>query len=95
MTSPSERRRQRKVRSGVVVSDKMDKTIVVEVTRTVIHPVYKKYVRRRKRFMVHDEENRCRIGDEVMIVETRPLSRQKNWRVRKVLREAPMRGGAT
>jgi small subunit ribosomal protein S17 len=95
MTSPSERRSQRKVRSGVVVSDKMDKTIVVEVTRTVIHPVYKKYVRRRKRFMVHDEENRCRIGDEVMIVETRPLSRQKNWRVRKVLREAPMRGGAT
>ena len=94
MANSSSKRRQRKVRSGVVVSDRMDKTIVVEVTRTVIHPVYKKYVRRRKRFMVHDEDNRCRIGDQVMIVETRPLSRHKNWRVRKVLREAALPGGA-
>ena len=94
MTNSSQSRRQRKVRTGVVVSDKMDKTVVVEVSRKVIHPVYKKYVRRRKRFMAHDQENRCRIGDEVLIVETRPLSRNKNWRVRKVLREAALPGGA-
>lgn len=94
MTNSSGDRKQRKVRTGVVVSNKMDKTVVVEVTRTVIHPVYKKYVRRRKRFMAHDEDNRCRIGDEVMIVETRPLSRRKNWRVRKIVKEAALPGGA-
>jgi small subunit ribosomal protein S17 len=94
MTNSSQSRRQRKVRTGVVVSNKMDKTVVVEVSRKVIHPVYKKYVRRRKRFMAHDQENQCRIGDEVLIVETRPLSRHKNWRVRKVLREAALPGGA-
>jgi small subunit ribosomal protein S17 len=94
MTSSSEDRKQRKVRTGVVISNKMDKTVVVEVSRTVIHPVYKKYIRRRKRFMAHDEDNRCRIGDEVMIVETRPLSRNKNWRVRKVLKGASLPGGA-
>jgi len=94
MTSSSNERKQRKVRTGIVVSDKMDKTVVVEVSRTVLHPVYKKFVRRRKRFMAHDEENRCRIGDEVMIVETRPLSRQKNWRVQKIVRQADVLGGA-
>jgi len=93
MTNSSSKRGQRKIRTGVVVGDKMDKTVVVEVTRTVMHPVYKKYVRRRKRFMAHDEENRCRVGDEVMIVETRPISRHKNWRVRKVLKEAALPGG--
>jgi small subunit ribosomal protein S17 len=94
MTSSSDDRKQRKVRTGVVISNKMDKTVVVEVSRTMIHPVYKKYIRRRKRFMAHDEENRCRIGDEVMIVETKPLSRHKHWRVRKILREAALPGGA-
>jgi len=94
MTNSSAKKRQRKVRTCVVVSDKMDKTVVVEVTRTVMHPVYKKYVRRRKRFMAHDEENKCHVGDEVMIVETRPLSRHKNWRVRKVVKEAALPGGA-
>lgn len=94
MTSSSDSRKQRKVRTGVVVSNKMDKTVVVEVSRTVLHPVYKKFVRRRKRFMAHDEENRCRIGDEVMIVESRPLSRNKNWRVRKIVKEAALPGGA-
>jgi small subunit ribosomal protein S17 len=94
MTISSRKRGQRKRRTGVVVSDKMDKTVVVEVARTVMHPVYKKYVRRRKRFMAHDEGNRCKIGDTVMIVETRPLSRHKNWRVRKVLKEAALPGGA-
>jgi small subunit ribosomal protein S17 len=94
MTDSSENRKQRKVRTGVVISNKMDKTVVVEVSRTVMHPVYKKFVRRRKRFMAHDEENRCQIGDQVMIVETRPLSRHKNWRVRKIVREAALPGGA-
>lgn len=93
MTTSSDDRKQRKVRTGMVISDKMDKTVVVEVSRTVIHPVYKKFVRRRKRFMAHDEENRCRIGDEVMIVETKPVSRHKNWRVRKILKEAALPGG--
>ena len=93
MTTTSDDRKQRKVRTGMVISDKMDKTVVVEVSRTVIHPVYKKFVRRRKRFMAHDEENRCRIGDEVMIVETKPLSRHKNWRVRKIIKEAALPGG--
>lgn len=95
MTDPSAKRGQRKVRTGVVVSNKMDKTVVVEVSRTVIHPVYKKFVRRRKRFMAHDEQNRCQVGDEVMIVESRPLSRRKNWRVRKIVKEAALPGGAT
>ncbi|MDQ1285733.1 MAG: small subunit ribosomal protein [Thermodesulfobacteriota bacterium] len=94
MTSSSSERQQRKIRTGVVISDKMDKTVVVEVSRTVLHPVYKKFVRRRKRFMVHDEDNRCRIGDEVLIVETRPLSRHKNWRVQKIVKEAALPGGS-
>jgi small subunit ribosomal protein S17 len=93
MTDSSEAKKQRKVRTGIVVSNKMDKTVVVEVSRTMLHPVYKKFIRRRKRFMAHDEENRCRIGDEVMIVETRPLSRNKNWRVRKIVKEAALPGG--
>ena len=94
MTSSSNERKQRKVRTGVVISDRMDKTVVVEVSRTVLHPVYKKFVRRRKRFMAHDEDNRCHIGDEVTIVETRPLSRHKNWRVQKIVREAALPGGS-
>jgi small subunit ribosomal protein S17 len=93
MTNASGAGKQRKVRTGVVISNKMDKTVVVEVSRTVLHPVYKKFVRRRKRFMAHDEDNRCRIGDEVLIVETKPLSRHKNWRVRKVVKEAALPGG--
>jgi small subunit ribosomal protein S17 len=94
MIDSSKDRKQRKTRTGVVISNKMDKTVVVEVSRTVLHPVYKKFIRRRKRFMAHDEENRCRIGDQVMIVETRPLSRHKNWRVRKIVKEAALPGGA-
>jgi small subunit ribosomal protein S17 len=72
---------------GVVVSDKMDKTVVVQVERLVKHPVYKKYVRRRKRFSAHDEVNACRIGDTVMIRQSRPLSKTKHWRVSKVLQQ--------
>ena len=75
----------RKQRTGVVVSDKMDKTVVVQVERTVVHPRYRKVIRRRKRFKAHDETNRCRTGDRVLIEETRPLSRDKHWRILTVL----------
>jgi small subunit ribosomal protein S17 len=78
----------RKVRQGVVISDKMDKTVVVLVEQLVQHPVYKKYINRRKKYKVHDPENRCRTGDQVSIVETRPLSREKRWRVQNIVRSA-------
>jgi small subunit ribosomal protein S17 len=78
----------RKVREGIVVSDKMDKTVVVLVERLVQHSVYKKYVRQRKKYKAHDPDNRCRIGDQVSIVETRPLSRDKRWRVQNVIKPA-------
>lgn len=78
----------RKIRQGVVVSDKMDKTVVVLVERLVRHPIYKKYVRQRKRYKAHDPDNRCRNGDQVSIVETRPLSREKRWRIQAVLKQA-------
>lgn len=71
--------------TGLVVSDKMDKTVVVLVERLVKHPVYKKYVRRRSKFAAHDELNDCRVGDTVLITQSRPLSRTKRWRVSKVL----------
>ena len=74
-----------KTLTGVVVSDKMDKTVVVQVERLVKHPVYKKYVRRRNRFAAHDELNECKVGDTVLIRQSRPLSRHKRWRVSKVL----------
>ncbi len=73
---------------GIVVSDKMDKTVVVMVERLVKHPLYKKYIRRRRKFMAHDAENACRAGDKVLIEETRPLSRHKRWRVRQILERA-------
>ena len=76
-----------KIRQGVVVSDKMDKTVVVRVERLVQHPVYKKYIRQRKKYKAHDPENRCKIGDVVAIVETRPLSREKRWLVRSIVKE--------
>ena len=75
----------RKTRVGVVVSDRMDKSVIVEVTRTVQHPLYKKYIRKRTRFMAHDEENSCKAGDKVKIIETRPISRRKRWRVQERL----------
>ena len=70
---------RRKQRDGVVVSDKMDKTIVVEVTRLIRHGKYRKYLKRRTRYKAHDQKNQCRIGDRVRIVETRPLSHDKRW----------------
>jgi len=78
-------RGMRKTMVGTVVSDRMDKTIVVLVQRLVKHPLYQKYIRRRKRFKVHDERNDCHLGDRVLIMETRPLSREKRWRVKEVL----------
>jgi small subunit ribosomal protein S17 len=76
-----------KERSGVVVSDRMQKTVVVSVERTVMHPKYKKYLRRTK-VKCHDESNQCRVGDRVLIVECRPLSRDKRWRVSRVIERA-------
>ena len=73
---------------GTVISDKMDKTVVVQVERLVKHRVYKKYVRRRSKFAAHDAENTSQIGDKVLITETRPLSRTKRWRVSKVVEKA-------
>lgn len=79
---------KRKTLTGVVISDKMDKTIVVEVNRLVLHPVYKKYIRKRKKVKAHDEKNESHIGDKVLIIETRPLSREKRWRVKEIIERA-------
>lgn len=81
-------RKMKRQLMGTVVSDKMDKTVVVEVERYVKHRLYKKYLRRRNRFSAHDEHNQCGIGDRVLILESRPLSRTKKWRVSKVLEKA-------
>lgn len=75
----------RKIREGVVVSDKMNKTVVVAVESLVKHPLYGRRMRRTKRYKAHDEQNQCRTGDRVRIEETRPLSKDKNWRVIAIL----------
>ena len=80
--------RHRQTKTGVVVSDKMDKTVVVRVERRIFHPTYKKVVKRSARFKAHDERNECGVGDRVEIVESRPLSRDKHWAVRRVLDKA-------
>jgi small subunit ribosomal protein S17 len=81
-------RGKRKTLTGVVSSDKMDKTVVVMVNRRVLHPVYKKYIRKRKKMKAHDEKNECRMGDKVLLMETRPLSKEKRWRVKEILERA-------
>ena len=81
-------RARRTMKTGVVTSDKMDKSIVVRVSRTVKHPLYKRYVRRSAQFMAHDEQNQCKTGDTVEIIESRPLSTRKRWRVRRIIRSA-------
>ncbi len=81
-------RGNRRVVDGTVVSDKMDKTIVVRVVRLVQDPQYGKYVRRYSRFMAHDEDNACRIGDKVRIIEHRPLSKMKRWKLQATLAKA-------
>ena len=77
-----------KTREGIVVSNKMDKTVVVEVVRYSPHAVYKKYVRTRSRYKAHDENNDCKVGDRVEIIEHRPLSRDKRWKVERVIKRA-------
>ena len=78
----------RKVREGVVVSDKMDKTVIVEVEDRVKHPKYAKIIRRTKRYKAHDGENACGVGDRVRLMETRPMSATKRWRVAEILEKA-------
>ncbi|GAB4245833.1 MAG: 30S ribosomal protein S17 [Thermoleophilia bacterium] len=84
----AERESSQRERQGTVVSDKMDKTIVVEVTSTKPHPLYKKVVRRSRRLKAHDERNEARIGDKVLVRECRPLSRTKTWRLIRILERA-------
>ena len=84
----SEQRGIRKTRIGVVVSDKMDKTIVVATNRRVRHPLYGKYIKRTSKFKAHDEENICGIGDTVRVMETRPLSKDKHWRLVEIIKKA-------
>ncbi len=84
----SEERNLRKTRVGKVVSDKMDKTVVVAIVDNVKHPLYKKIIKNTVKFKAHDEKNECRIGDRVEIMETRPLSKDKRWRVTQIIEKA-------
>ena len=79
---------RRQVKVGRVVSDKMDKTVVVSVENTVTHRLYHRYLKRTKKFHAHDEQNQCKVGDVVEIVSSRPLSKTKRWRVRKIVKRA-------
>ena len=81
-------RNLRKTRVGMVVSDKMDKTVVVAIVDNVKHPLYKKIVKRNVRLKAHDENNECRVGDRVEVMETRPLSKDKRWRVVEIIEKA-------
>lgn len=83
-----EGRKIRKTRTGYVVSDKMEKTVVVSVETLVRHPLYQRTFRRTRKFKAHDDENTCRIGDKVKIMETRPISKDKRWRVVEILERA-------
>ncbi len=84
----SEQRGLRKTRVGTIVSDKMDKTIVVAVTTRVRHPLYGKFIKRTTKFKAHDEQNACGIGDTVRVMETRPLSKDKRWRLLDIIEKA-------
>lgn len=79
-------RQQTKV--GTVVSNAMDKTVTVSVPKTTVHPLYHRYIRRSSKFAAHDENNECQVGDQVMIVSCRPLSKRKRWRVRRIIQRA-------
>ena len=81
-------RNLRKTRVGTVVSDKMDKTVVVAIVDSVSHPLYKKIIKRTVKFKAHDEQNACGVGDKVEIMETRPLSKDKRWRVTQIIEKA-------
>ena len=80
-----EKRRHRKIRTGTVVSNRMAKTVSVAIVRRYQHPLYKKVVRTTKKILAHDEQNRCNVGDVVQVIESRPLSRRKRWRVQEIL----------
>ncbi|MFQ6070271.1 MAG: 30S ribosomal protein S17 [Candidatus Aminicenantales bacterium] len=84
-----EKEKQRITRLGIVIGDSMKKTVVVLVERQVRHPLYKKIIKRRKKFLVHDEYEKCKVGDVVKIVETRPLSKRKRWRVKEIIGLSP------
>ena len=81
-------RKLRKIRQGIVVSDKMDQSILVRVDRTTRHPLYKRIIRRSNKYMAHDQENKCQVGDVVRIMECRPISRHKRWRLMEVVTKA-------
>ena len=81
-------RGKQKTLTGVVSSDKMDKTVIVMLNRLVLQPVYKKYIRKRTKVKAHDEKNDCHVGDKVLLIETRPLSKEKRWRVKEILERA-------
>ncbi len=83
-----EKRGLRKTRIGIVVSNKMDKTITVAIERRVAHPIYKKYFKKTTKLMAHDEKRECSIGDKVKIMETRPLSKRKRWRLVEIVEKA-------
>ena len=87
-TTQQEAHNHRNTKVGFVVSDRMDKTIVVRVDRRIFHERYKKIIKRTSKFRAHDPENQCRIGDKVLIIETRPLSRLKRWAVKSILERA-------
>ena len=87
----AEERNLRKVMIGTVTSDKMDKTVVVAVETSVRHPIYKKIVKRTYKLKAHDEDNECQIGDRVKVMETRPLSKDKRWRVVEIVKKAEIK----
>lgn len=88
MVETGNQRGRSQVLTGTVVGDKMDKTVIVAVERTVMHRLYRRYVKRTSKFAAHDERNECRIGDRVLIVSSRPLSKRKRWRVRTIVERA-------
>ena len=88
MSETAQNRGMRKTRTGVVVSDKMDKTIVVKLSTRVKHPLYSKYIQKTTKIKAHDENNECGIGDTVKVMETRPLSREKRWRLVEIIEKA-------
>ena len=88
MSEAAQNRGMRKTRVGVVVSDKMDKTIVVKLSTRVKHPLYSKYINKTTKIKAHDENNECGIGDTVRVMETRPLSREKRWRLVEIIEKA-------
>lgn len=87
-TEKGKRLTRRKVRIGVVVSDKMNKSATVSIERRVMHPLYKKYYKKTTKFIIHDENNECKVGDKVKIMETRPLSKRKRWRLVEIIERA-------